>query len=225
MPAAVVALAAATASADTVDMKFVGTGAGRGVRVYFDGANHNLFAGQLNHRIVNSSGPDAPGVGNLTTYCIDIWESVNGGVRTFEVVDIDEAPISPSRPTLNGAQADALGRLFTFSNRRHELNNRSYNAAFQIALWEIMIDLQQEGDDLDAEAGLFRASNLTSSTRTHLASMLDAAGDGDVAIATNLTALAALGVQDQVYQVIIPLPTTAGLAAVGLAAVGLRRRR
>ena len=56
------AAVAAVASADTVEMRFTGSAKGRVVRISHPAGAANVFAGQLNHSLINPVGPDATAI-------------------------------------------------------------------------------------------------------------------------------------------------------------------
>ena len=226
--ATITVLATATlAAADSVTMRFVDAGPGKAVKIRVDGERYRVHAGQLNHEVLSRSGPAAPAVGMLTTYCVDVNEWVNPQGMTYDVTELTDAPVGQGPDGMSQAKADALGRLYTFADGRQFASDRNFSAAFQVAIWEVVADLGASTDSLDVGDGSFQAWDLNRSTRNHLATLLDVATDQSVRINRRLMALTNDGAQDQMYEVAIPLPTTGALAAVGLAGAGFftRRRR
>jgi len=217
----------ALAAADSVQMRFVDSGPGRDVRIRVDGEQYRVHAGQLNHEVLSSSGATAPGVGMLTTYCVDVSEWVTRQSETYDVSELTDAPVGLGSSGMNQATADAIGRLYTHANGQQFENNRNFSAAFQIAIWEIVSDYGSDSGNLDVNDGDFRAWNLNSGTSNHLATLLAVAGDSSLSVNRRLRALTNDGAQDQMFEVAIPLPTTGAMAAVGLAGAGFftRRRR
>lgn len=225
---ATLALLAMTAAAyaDSVEMRFVGSGQGRAVKVQINGVQQNLHAGQLNHEILSRSGPTAPAVGALVTYCVDIYEFVSTQSQTYQVAELTDAPVAPGNTGMAQHQADAIGRLYTYANGQQYGTNNNFAAAFQIAIWEIVADMDTESSTLSVASGDFRAFNLNSGTTSYLNTLLAVATDTTIAPLANLRALTNDGAQDQLFDsVVIPLPGAAGLAAVGLAGVGFMARR
>lgn len=222
---ALLALAAA-AHADSVEMRYTGSGAGRGVSVRIDGNLHNLHAGQLNHEILARNGSTAPNLGALVTYCVDIYEHVSTQSQTYQVADLTDAPVAPGNTGMAQHQADAIGRLYTYANGQQYGSSNNFAAAFQLAIWEIVSDMDAESSTLTVGSGDFRAYNLTAGTTAYLNTLLGVATNLTIAPLANLRALTNDGAQDQLYDsVVVPLPGAAGLAAVGLAGVGLMGRR
>lgn len=225
--AAVLALAGA-ASADSVDLTFTGSGQGRSYSIVANGTSANVFAGQLNFSVANGSGPIG-GVlnGDLLTYCIDVLEQVGAGLHTYETADLSDAPVTAGgiMPAMGPDKAAAIGRMYTFASGQQFGADRDFAAAFQLAVWEVISDFG--GDEpMSAVDGDFKVtSNITSGVQTILDDLLEAANNQSIAVFRGLGALTNEGFQDQLYAVVIPLPGAAGLAAVGLAGVGLSARR
>ncbi len=222
--AAVLATAAA-ATADSVEMRFIDSGPSRVLTVEVDGEQSRLRVGQLNHEILSRSGPTAPRVGLLTTYCVDVTEWVTRQSETYHVSDLTDAPVVAGSDGMSQEAADAIGRLYAHADGRQFESDRNFSAAFQLAIWEVVADFDGSTDGLDVDDGEFRAWGLNSGTRNHLVSLLDVAGDDSLRVNRRLRALTNDGAQDQIFEVVIPLPTTGAMAAVGLAGAGLMARR
>lgn len=224
---AAVLATAALAAADSVTMRFVNAGPGRAATIRVNGNQANVHAGQLNHQILSSTGPSAPGVGMLTTYCIDATEWVSTQSKTYQVSDLTDAPVAVGINTIAQHQADAIGRLYTYANGQQFGTSHNFSAAFQIAIWEVVTDMDTESTTLSVASGDFRAWNLNSGTTSYLNTLLAIATDQSISVNRRLLALTNDGAQDQIFLTAIPLPTTGALAAVGLAGAGFftRRRR
>lgn len=218
---------AAFAAADSVSMKFVGAGAGRAVTIRVDGDQYRVHAGQLNHEITARTGSTAPAIGALTTYCVDVSEWVNYYNREYQVAELVDAPVGVGDDGMAQHQADAIGRLYAFADGQQYGTGNNFSAAFQLAVWEVVTDMETETTSLSVGSGDFKAWNLNSGTANHLATLLSVATNDDLAINTRIRALTNDGSQDQMFEVAVPLPTTGALAAVGLAGAGFfgRRRR
>ena len=89
---AIFAVSAVSASADIVDMRFLGTGSGRNVRVTTPDRTFNVFAGQLRHSFSNGTGAASALNGELLTYCTDLTQYVSSTTRSFTVRTVGEAP-------------------------------------------------------------------------------------------------------------------------------------
>jgi len=232
---AVVALAGSGAAlADTVDVRYVGAGQGRTVKFDYNGQRQNVFAGQLEHAFSNGTGIGSQLSGNLLTYCTDLVEHTSSSTSTFQVTDPANAP----GVAMGVARADALRDLYTFAGGAQNASgaDRDYAAAFQIAVWEIVYDYDQNAgrSSMDIESGAFEAyrtngSTLSSAIRGHLTSFFDAIGMvGPRGDGMDLYAVINDGKQDQLVELgaMVPLPSAAGLGFAGLAGlVGVRRRR
>lgn len=232
MKAAMFATAAvlATASfvaADSVTMNYVGKGKGRNATIRVDGNRYTVHAGQLVHEVTARSGSTGPALGQLTTFCVDVTEYVSSQSRVYDVNELTEAPVAQGNSGMDQHKADAIGRLYSFADGQQYGTSRSFAAAFQIAIWEIVTDLETETTALSVSNGDFRAWNLNSGTTTFLDTLLGVAVDDDVLINNRVMALTNDGSQDQMFEVVVPLPTTGAMAALGLAGAGFvgRRRR
>lgn len=217
---------AAAAHADSVDMRFTGIGAGRAVAVRINGIQHNLHAGQLNHEILSRSGPTAPNLGALATYCVDFHEYVSSHSQTYQVARLTDAPVTSGNNGMAQHQADAIGRLYTYANGQQYGTDNNFAAAFQLAIWEVVADMTTESSTLSMASGTFRASNLNAGTTSYLNTLLGVATNLSIAPMVTVRALTNDGAQDQLFEsVVIPLPGAAGLATVGLAGVCFSNRR
>lgn len=224
--AAVLATAALVA-ADSVTMKFVGSGAGRSATIRVNGDQYNVHAGQLNHEITARTGSTAPALGALATYCVDVSEWISYQNRDYDVSELTDAPVGNGNSGMDQHKADAIGRLYTHANGQQFGTSNNFAAAFQLAVWEVVTDLETESSTLSVLSGDFKAWNLNSGTMSHLATLLAVATDDGISINRRIRALTNDGSQDQMFEVAVPLPTTGALAAVGLAGAGFfgRRRR
>jgi hypothetical protein len=226
--AAVATLAAASAHAGFIDMKYLGTGRGESVRATHFGTSTNVFAGQLKHRIENGAGSDAIFNGDHVTFCSDFFQTVTSSFRPYEVVEID---LIPSTQPMGAAKASAIEAIYAASGSAalHTSANAALAAAFQLAVWEIVTDFDGTSGSLSMTAGDFRATKtngdaLSSAVQTHLASLF-AAAFGSSEGGPALSGLRSGSNQDQIVMGFsVPAPATAGLALVGLAAAGRRRR-
>ena len=218
--------------ADTVDVKFVGTGKGQSIRYSMDGESRRVFAGQLIHNFNNGTGIGAQLEGDLRTYCTDIFEYTSRNTRSFDVVAPEHAPTQP----MGIDKANALRDLYAFAdgNQSRSSTSRDYATAFQIAVWEIVGDYELSAGrtSLSVEDGTFKAfrtngSSLTSSVLGHLTTFFDAIGTIGARNGVDVFAVRNDGAQDQLVDLqTVPLPTTAGLGFAGLLGIaGTRRRR
>lgn len=217
----------ALAAADTVNMRFVSPGAGRTATIRVNGNQYNVHAGELNHLITARSGPSGPALGALATYCVDVSEWVSYHGRVYDVNELTDAPVAHGNMGMDQHKADAIGRLYTYANGAQHDGNNNFAAAFQLAIWEVVSDLDTPTTTMSVASGDFKAWNLNSGTIGYLTTLLAAATDDSIGINNRILALTNDGAQDQMFQVAIPLPTTGALAAVGLLGAGVvgRRRR
>lgn len=154
----VVAGSAASVLADTVQMRFVGTGPGENgnVTVASIGGAFNTFAGAFRHEF---AGP-ATGLGSalvgqtLQTYCIEL-EPVNNQFQPCEIEDVADAPNdAPGNPNFNGpygalreARVHAvIGAAFLagWIDSRMQLTASAQQAgrgaAIQLLVWESLFE-------------------------------------------------------------------------------------
>lgn len=225
---AALAGAATLAGADTIDVRFTGTGRGQQVRVTHPGGTMNVFAGQLYHELTNGSGPLGDEIeGTWATYCTDLTQYVTSTVRTYDVVDVALVPnVSP----MGVARADALRDLYAFSNGLQGQTGASndYAAAFQLAVWEIVTDYNAGVglSSLSITSGSFRAtktdgSALSAGVSAALNTFFGAIGaEGPGA---SLLGLRSSSAQDQIIP-IVPAPGPIALAGLGALCLGMRRR-
>ncbi len=219
--AAMTAVAGA-ASAQTVNMHFLGVGEGRNVRISLDGDQRNVFAGELRHSVTASNTGEVP-VGDYTTFCVDLAQYVSRNSSVFNV-----NPLSAT-PELVSSTPEAANRLASAAGS-HLAGDTDSAAAVQLVLWELLYDFDPQVGiaSLDLTAGRFSASktngNALWSSVSSIASSLLSTTMGDLPsnAAGNYRVLTSGDRQDQ----IVPVPSTGPLA---LAAVGglltVRRKR
>ncbi|NRA57092.1 MAG: hypothetical protein HRU13_03100 [Phycisphaerales bacterium] len=229
LTAAAVLATAGIAAADTVDLRYFGPGAGGSFDVVANGTSTSVFAGQLNFLADNGTGAGSRLNGALMTYCIDVLEPVGAGRNTYDLTALEDSPVTAGgiSPAMGLDKAEAIARMYTFAAGSQFGSDSDVASAFQLAVWEVIADFG--GDDpISLTTGDFRVTSaVTLSTQSFLDDLLDAAGDGSISIFQGLGGLTNEGLQDQIFELVIPLPGAAGMAAVGLAGVGLvaRRRR
>ncbi|CAN5758598.1 hypothetical protein BH11PLA1_BH11PLA1_21450 [soil metagenome] len=227
LAAAALTAGAAVAHADMADMKFTGTGAGSNVRLTLDGANMNVFAGQLKHTIQNITGPAAL-AGEKLTFCSDILQHVTSSFAAYDIYALPTVP--PLFPSATD-KVNALNGLFqNFGASALAVNaNNDLAAAFQVAVWEIVSDYDGTAASLSLTGGhLLTAktdgSPLGGAILTNLNSMFAAASASSSASgAISVYAFVNGTAQDQLVA-IVPAPGTAALAGLGLLCMGRRRR-
>lgn len=221
--------AAAGALADDVEMRFRGTANGQIVEGSAKGQSFQVFAGQYKHQVNAASGKGESLIGDIIAFCTEVLQGVEPGFEdtAFDVVDLTEAPDPASDPfgpgQITQAEADAIGRLYTAADGRQFSQSSADTAfvtAFALAIWEITYDL---AGGLDLADGDFIISSDLTGVQGEFDALANAATDTSITPFGKLAALTNPDFQDQI--VIIPLPGTAGLAALGLAGVALRRRR
>lgn len=219
----VVAAFASVASANTLELQFLGTGKGRNIKEVLDGKAQDVFAGELRHFARNGTGLGAS-FNNLTlnTFCTEITQRVSSNWGAFTVTN--PAWITPANPVIDRTQAVADMFALLTTKRASGLTNDAA-AAFQIAVWELVYDFdaQTGRSSLDVTAGRFAAKNtngsaLSTAVMNEVNAFFNAIGSG--ARAGDVFGFANAGTQDQ----IVPTPGALALAGVGLLAIARRRR-
>lgn len=219
--------AASTASAGFANLQYVGVGKGRNVQyVWNDTETKNVFAGQLRHRLANTSGPLVVVNGDYLTYCTDLFQTVTSTAKSYEQVSIATIPFSPIAATMGNSKAAGLRSLFASSGAGGVSASAADDlaAAFQLMVWEIVYDFDGTSASLSTTAGnlKFRQTNgsaLTTGVQTafnNLRSSVLANADTQW-----LFGFASGSFQDQ----LVFVPTPGSLALVGAAGLLAARRR
>lgn len=225
--AAMAAMLSAPALADTVDVKFLGTGAGTSVKINLNGNQTNVFAGQLIHQFSNGTGAGAQLSGTYVTFCTDLTEYVTSTTKTYNVVGIEDMPNSAP---MGAAKAQAIADLYAYAAGSQIALAATDNiaAAFQIAVWEIVTDFNAlaVNNGLSLSAGSLKVtktngSSLGSTLTSTIAAMFSALGTN--ASGSGILGVSRAGSQDQL--VVVPLPAPGILALAGLGGVVALRRR
>lgn len=228
LAAAAMTACAATAHADTIDVRFLGTGAGRNVRVSLGSNSFNCFAGQLQHELSNGTGFGEWLNGTRYTFCTDLTQTVTTTRRTYDLVSVGDIPDSSP---MGVAKSNAIHDLYVQASGAQLTSGASNDltAAFQLAIWEIVSDYVPSSglSSLNLTSGSFRAtktdgSALSSGVMTQYNNLLGAIGHfGDAG--PSIIGLRSDCAQDQVT--LVPAPGAVALGGLGLLCMGARRRR
>ncbi|MBL8764899.1 MAG: hypothetical protein JNM07_11580 [Phycisphaerae bacterium] len=220
--AAAATFVAASACADTVQLKYTGTGKYRTVTAAGTIFSGNVKAGELLHEAQSGNGEASVLSGTISTFCTELTQSVTTSFKTYTIRTVDQAP----RPG-GGMGGDKAGLIYDLYNgaaeRQYESNDKA--AAFQLLIWEIVYDYNGSSlSSIDYSVGALRFTNLGSGVVTWFNTFKALLGQHTVALylraATNDTK------QDQLIRIPtqVPLPGSIGLGIMGLSVMGLRRR-
>lgn len=224
--------AATAASATNMTLTFDGYGLSGSNRVSYNASRswdargpasfYNIVCGQ--HNFTSASGR------SRVTFCAQLFEGVTAGnTYTFAVVTPENVPDEPGSPGNMGLVKAALvqdlyKRYYRFVDTADEAS------AFQLALYEITHENITAADaagavaQLSLEKGAFQSQAAGSSGFAGAAAMLASLGMGGFgSIGDNLLGLTNPSAQDQLL--VVPIGAPAILAGLGLAGVGLLRRR
>jgi len=222
-----VALFSNVASAATIEAKLIDVSPSQTLDYNFDGANKSTTAGTFNWLRTGGDWPHVPAVNsNFVTFCIELIQSIQGGVTyTYTVADLEDAPIPDNAP-LSGpmgvTKADYIMELWSDQVilGGGNLSNADFAAAMQTSIWEIVYD-----DGLDLGSGTFQ-------TVTTGGFVDDAQGfldelDGSTLLVT-MKAMTSITAQDHTFLTVIPTidipaPMAFGMGLVGLGLIGRRR--
>lgn len=229
---AIIAAATTVASADIVDMKYTGVGAGKNVKIHFNDSSFNAFAGEIEHEIQGAQSPNTFLNGTLYTYCADISEHVATNFSEYEITSVDNVPMTDNMFTaMNSTKSSAIRALYATTYDAHL--NREFDdtqaAAFQLTIWEIVNDYNGNESSIDVTAGSLTFSktngkdiqnsivNAVEGFKQKMTIGLEA-GWGNF---SGVVGLANAGAQDQLA---VPAPGAFALLAAG-GLITTRRRR
>lgn len=226
--AALCAVSTGLASADIVDMRFVGTGTGQSVRVTNGSSTFNVFAGQLRHFFSSGTGIAASLSGEMITYCADLTQHVSSSTQTFTVVPVGTAPVGNA---MGADKARAIASLYDYAMGAQLTSSTSNDlgTAFQLAVWEIVSDFNYSigSSSLSMTTGSFRATRTNgtalSSSVSNLLNQFFTYTNNSSFSTSGIAGISSDSYQDQLVNV--PAPGSALLAGLGLALIGRRHRR
>lgn len=213
------AAGASTAAADTVklDLKSV-----TGKSIVVAGAG-TVRAGEADFVVVPGGTSSRFSVGqHLKTFCIDVSTRLKDP-DVYEIKDFD-AHIG------DAAKSEAIKKLYSYAMTNGlDFSQHDTAATFQAMVWEVLYDYDGTAGSLDTLSGSFKITSAYAGDLLLTTQLAAAAHGGSINRNMVFTALDSLnGGQDQVYFVVVPLPSSAGLAAaglLGLVATGRRRSR
>ncbi|MBN1491140.1 MAG: hypothetical protein JXA69_14600 [Phycisphaerae bacterium] len=211
------------------------------VRIWGDGRqNTHTYAGMTRFTGHSATGAGLELDNSFSAFCVDLEQGISSPyTHTWDVRDPSEAPIGPGGSTTYVMGTEKAGRLgLLFGQHFSGVTTAQSAAAFQLAVWEIVYESDTIAlSDYDVTAGYtgsganggFQATGnaATLALANSWLQGLDASGTQ-----ANLLGLTSIYTQDfaTIRNIpdpvpIIPAPSAALLAVIGLGLVGWIRRR
>jgi hypothetical protein len=210
---AVVCLAGAPATADTVDVRFTSVSSARIVSVSGTYYNGSLYAGALNHQFANGTGAAAVLSGIRATFCTELTQLVNSSYHSFSFVTPANAPNPGSG--MGTVKERALQEIYyrastTWSDQ--QFSNPDLAAGFQALIWKIVYDYNplDKVNSLSFSTGDVRVTGLNAAALS-FANDLITSGIDSGNRELRLRAVINSTYQDQL--ILVPIPPAAFLAA------------
>jgi len=214
---AAMTLAAGASMGATVDLNYTGVAGGTSA-AHLRVGSYVYYAGHMTH--LYSGGARDGQVFN--TFCIDVGEYATPGTATYQIIDLEDAPI-PGSPygvvkadAVSAVVANAIALGWIGADLQGDSGQAGYlgkMGAIQAAIWEAL------GFDVQVSSG-----STSSSLKTYYAQLMSSTTFDSSLRTDGLKAVAASGQQDMLF--IVPLPPAA-FAGAGLlvAAFGVRTLR
>ncbi len=152
-----VAVVGSVASADVVSFQFAGVSRGNNVGIAVNGGSYqNVFSGSVIHNIDGQ---------RTVTFCIDPDQYAQKGTTVFERESLADAL---------SHRGGALAKAWAIAEMAHaagpdiwtETADKNLASAFQIAVWEVVMDLDAEIglSSLSLSGGAFKAQGTSNSS-------------------------------------------------------------
>lgn len=213
--AAAVFAASTVAVAGPVSFDFEGVGQGRSAQIQVDGgAAENVYIGSVMHRVDGNL---------LSTYCVDPEQWAQTGVKNFERTELwktfDHRDYAHEKANAIAELADNVGNTLWQSDV-----NRDTAAAFQLAVWEIIKDLNplSGAASFDFTSGDFKATGNSTvfSLATNMLNGLNFSRDNDLGYVGY-----AHGTYQDFMSKAVPAPGAFALGLAGVPLLASRRRK
>ncbi|WP_333608274.1 PEP-CTERM sorting domain-containing protein [Arsukibacterium sp.] len=190
-----------------------------------DTSSRSVLAGMIRFSYDNLSSPLPFELDDdLTTFCIEFSQLIKTNqTLTYQIQSADEL--------FGAAKADAITRLY--SGFRDQTGTSIGNAAFQLALWEIVHDFQSDLSGFLLERGSFKTTSSNQSVtlaQSWLDQLANIKSQHTMHVMTNSQSQNQLifsGQPQTSFNDPVPVsaPATLGIFGLGLLALGLRRRQ
>jgi hypothetical protein len=239
--AALCAFAVTPAMADlygTVDVRETGVGPNVVMTIHDTAAvsdGVSVYTGLYYLNLANnySGDPSVGGempIGDVDSFCIDIWDYSTNNYTSYEVRSLDQAPNFNTGE--GGPMGDAKARQVAELLDRYwneNIDTSTEYAALQAAVWEIVAEDPAKGYDLDSGVfSLTGGSTAGADARTQAETWLDSLSDEghDYSMYLALShPTGELNGQYQDYVIRVPVPAAVILGILGLGVVGWRLRK
>ena len=237
---------AAWADLGTVSVRETGVGPNLIMTIHEAGATANgyqVYVGLQNLNVMQYGTTPIPEVladnglmGNVSTFCIDIWDWSSGRYSPYDVVSLSAAP-DPAAGPMNGIRARRLAELLDKHWPRVGTLDNITAAALQASIWEIVNESEiLTPSQYNVNSGQFWLNGGTGSTSPQVQAReianawLQTLGAEGTSYAnylalTSPSHVAPCGPQDQDYLVrVVPAPGAILLGLLGLSAAGMKLR-
>jgi len=203
--------------------------------VYEYNYNNNVYVGEYRFRFDKDHADSTSLARNLLSdpfyaFCTDL-EQEPGGWATYDMVDVEDAPIMTLDSPMGEAKANDLREMFGENPPATFIGTDNQRAeAYGAAVWEVVFE--NENNAYDFDAGTLTINGWDGSAKTYAQTLLASITGDTENYDPDLFALTNANLQDMTLTVpgyggMIPEPVTMAGLALGIGALGgyVRRRR